>query len=966
MGALTVALAVSSPPLLPLLLADVHRPDEETSAQALKCFGFMLYHPALVATISEEMARSVLDSLVKLITTTLMKAVCNLAVWCVSIQQLQASVIELEAHSLIRAIVHALDNPFGSLSTTFEATQALNSVMCSLIKNSLTIIADSKTPLKAVMKLASQIPEKMRDLLSVWLPPIYRRLLSANNTERSTTERCLLKMSSIILPPPPLLSEVVTSNLKKELLLRMTDMLHDNLQNVQVIKAWGWYVSLLGSTGLSDRHLLNKLLKIPEKTFTHADAQVQVASLTIFGPMLEVTFSSVLDNQNMCVWNSCINLLHEFVMSKDKEIAFGEEQSCYDKSSWKDHPIKWLPWDINYLDFLLKMIGIIVGPEEMKCVNFETRVVAMNAALKIFKSVLKGVKIEFSYYRGDRPFNTKFPTLWANLDIKYISDLKCPENISHSRISTPPVKALGYMDMVSPMVYTTILSLSLVAQSILKLLPEDAMLYAKQQMNVPFFLVNTLDNLHTVVTFMYMHIKKPIDCRLSILMMWSIIGQGLKEQIGRVSALDSPTVDYSAVHQFLCFPLLLFLSLEKKPATLRSGNCSEFCVFSSQQEVEMELVIEVYKSLHDYSIRGTETVTSSTNDFTEGLCELFVSVLNKNVILFVHNIECCLQKKYQKIAILSVIGEAAIQMITNTKVFGSAPQQSKEPDKYCPRCSPIKYSLGLVSRFLELSLVAFQARPQDEHHVTIRVFEALDNFSRLLFLKQDILLLLELISDPLCQWLSSCAKIYCEIQRGGLINQLLNIWSRILDCLKRSQPPILFNSSFLETQASLLQTTLGHPHPPISDVTIEFWRTTYNRKVSLRYPSCLLPTLEKLSRSGRIILQKDSAANDAFSCKERRGSSRTPAVSNAQKRPLSVIASEFENDHGLVNLYKGFKRKRFKSENGPIKGMKHVERFEDVSGSDCRMDTMSASNNLSERKEPRKPEYIMEMLRRKR
>lgn len=81
--------------------------------------------------------------------------------------------------------------------------------MCSLIKNSLTIIADSKTPLKAVMKLASQIPEKMRDLLNVWLPPIYRRLLSANNTERSTAERCLLKMSSIILPPPPLLSEVL-------------------------------------------------------------------------------------------------------------------------------------------------------------------------------------------------------------------------------------------------------------------------------------------------------------------------------------------------------------------------------------------------------------------------------------------------------------------------------------------------------------------------------------------------------------------------------------------------------------------------------------------------------------------------------------------------------------------------------------------------------------------------------------
>lgn len=83
-----------------------------------------------------------------------------------------------------------------------------------------------------------------------------------------------------------MLEQVVASNLKKELLLRMTDMLHDNLQNVQVIKAWGWYVSLLGSTGLSDRHLLNKLLKIPEKTFTHADDQVQVASLVSLSAFL--------------------------------------------------------------------------------------------------------------------------------------------------------------------------------------------------------------------------------------------------------------------------------------------------------------------------------------------------------------------------------------------------------------------------------------------------------------------------------------------------------------------------------------------------------------------------------------------------------------------------------------------------------------------------------------------------------
>lgn len=65
---------------------------------------------------------------------------------------------------LLNAIVYALDNPFGSLSTTFEAVQA-------------------------TMKLASQYPKGMRDQSSIWVPPICRRLLSADKPERDMSER---------------------------------------------------------------------------------------------------------------------------------------------------------------------------------------------------------------------------------------------------------------------------------------------------------------------------------------------------------------------------------------------------------------------------------------------------------------------------------------------------------------------------------------------------------------------------------------------------------------------------------------------------------------------------------------------------------------------------------------------------------------------------------------------------------
>lgn len=198
------------------------------------------------------MAQLVLDSLVQLIMATGMKAICNLGVWCTSVQQLEALIIEDRVTPLLTAIVYALDNPFGSLSTTFEAAQA-------------------------TMKLASQNPERMRDLSCIWVPPIYRRLLSADKTERDMAERCLTKVSSVVLPPQSPLSKAVASDLEQKLLSRMMNMLDDPLKKVQAVKSWGWFISLLGSSAASARPLLNKILKVPEKMFIDPDPQVQIA-----------------------------------------------------------------------------------------------------------------------------------------------------------------------------------------------------------------------------------------------------------------------------------------------------------------------------------------------------------------------------------------------------------------------------------------------------------------------------------------------------------------------------------------------------------------------------------------------------------------------------------------------------------------------------------------------------------------
>ncbi|XP_039028159.1 uncharacterized protein LOC120162043 [Hibiscus syriacus] len=93
---------------------------KKIAAQAFKCFGYMIYHPSLTAAIPAEDVKLVLESLAKLITVTKMKSVCNLGVWCISMQQFDTPLLAACFDSLLAAVVHALYNPSGSLSTTFE------------------------------------------------------------------------------------------------------------------------------------------------------------------------------------------------------------------------------------------------------------------------------------------------------------------------------------------------------------------------------------------------------------------------------------------------------------------------------------------------------------------------------------------------------------------------------------------------------------------------------------------------------------------------------------------------------------------------------------------------------------------------------------------------------------------------------------------------------------------------------
>ncbi|XVF34599.1 hypothetical protein REPUB_Repub18cG0072500 [Reevesia pubescens] len=968
------ALAQSSRCLIALIIADIHDEDEEIAAQALKCLGFMIYHPSIVATVSAEDTKLVLESLAKLITVTKMKSVCNLGVWCISIQQFDAALLAACFDALLRAVVHALDNPIGSLSTTFEAMQA-------------------------VAKLAAHLTEMMRESSHLWAPPIYRRLLSLDKRERDMSERCLLKIRSTILPPAISLSKAIIQDMRKRLLTGMKDWL-DKGMKVQTVQAWGWFICFLGSDALKNRHLVNDMLKVPEQTFSDHNPQVQIASLVaweglidalvhpqilackknatlkneiqqmqtspgergelqlngfskslklimtpligiilsecdvsvhfscintwcyllhkldtsvsspsviklVLDPMFQAIFKIGPGSKSILLWNLCLDLLDDCISAKCSDLDSNPKDQgnlCLSARifipgpctsggySWKQYPIKWLPWDLSRLDFYLDIIAIILTHVAAATADPESKKSACDAAVRIFRSVLKGVQMEFRNPLNNYDnimfclntilqfmkkigedassedvggwFNTSLhfievvaeelepsivgsPLYKVALDIKYVGSL---DSVKDTKILQ--LCSIAFMDMVSPMVYLTVLYMSLVVQLTINT-PEMEFILQRFESFLKFVLSSDdpLESFLASVGLLYKHMG------FNYIEIWLVIATGLNGYIDGMKDLslfktDSDNSVYRAICHLLSYPFILF-SCSQKDLTLlnASGTLKESCVPS---ESKLEPATEVWKSLY-VSVSVAYFKSSATNTFGGDLCAMLNWCFDENGSMFQYKSELGLCYKDLESACLSFYGEVVVcileqQLTSDTSSCGSG----KECVGVCNISRGINNILESASRVMKFMYKNMGTEPP-AGLVSSRLFSSLARFISFLHLKQDILSFFEIISCPLLQWLS-----HEEIQDENAKDQLGILWAESLSCLQRSQPPVTFDSSFLKLQACLLEKTLGHPNTSISDPTIIYWNSTYGKQINLEYPQNLLHVLDKLSRNGRVNLYNRS------------------------------------------------------------------------------------------------------------
>ncbi|XP_030464746.1 uncharacterized protein LOC115684187 isoform X1 [Syzygium oleosum] len=960
------ALAGRSRGLISLLVADVREEDEETAVQAMKCLGFMIHHPTILASIPVGVAGGVLESLANVIITAKMKSVCNLGMWCISMQQFDGSLLNAHFQSLLKAIVHALDNPFGSLSTTFEAIQA-------------------------VMKIASQLGEMMRDSSHIWTPPLYRRLLSTDKRERDMTERCLLKIKSIMLPPSLTLSKVLALDMKERLLTSMKEMLEQGFK-VQTVRAWGWFIRLLGDHALRKRCLLNDMLKIPELTFSDQDVQVQIASQFAWEGIIDALTQPIVQAQrsnttkekqmqrahgsrfdndhslssgflksiklimtpligiissksDLSVHSSCFNtwcyLLHKLdiyvnhplvrnlVLEPVVEAAFhggplimrtwlcnlcldllddsisaklGNDEKDSDdqvgqhtskmpnqgnlisgKFSWNQYPIKWLPWDPCQLDFYIQVIQTIceVSTASVAKSN-EDRSMTCDAALRMFRSILKIIQMQFrspsinyddimwilkrilmfvkktcedaNLGCGDRKgigfCHTSLPFIQAifeqlppsilgsplykmPLDLKYVENLESVDDFRRPL----DIRDIAYMDMVSPVVYLIVLYYVVIQSHLDKSGVETTPWGSCKYMEIVLSSDDPSENLALINALLYKH------ANFSCLELWSAVAGGLKDHL---NAADDPSLlqkgfNFSTIIHLLSYPFYVYSHHMEKIVDTNAADSSGEYLVSAPRKPEVGHLIEEWISLYGF-VSTMDIQLPTPNTFHGLLCSILSECLKGNTSLLEHG--SYLGSSSDNLAI------DRISFCVNVLTY-IVERNLKSEVRTDGMKAGSNSVLHFAARLMEMSMAKAESRSLVV--LNSRVFHSLGELASCLHFKQDILSFVEIISPQLLQGLS-----LMESEWKSISDEVQFLWIETLNCSLRSQPPIMFDSSYLKIQACLLEKTLDHPIPSISNPAISYWNSTYGEQMKLDYPPSLLHVLDKLYRSGRIYLQKRS------------------------------------------------------------------------------------------------------------
>ncbi|KAM0878028.1 hypothetical protein ACQ4PT_035117 [Festuca glaucescens] len=458
-------------------------------------------------------------------------------------------------------------------------------------------------------------------------------------------------------------------------------------------------------------------------------------------------------------------------------------------------------------------------------------------------------------------------------------------------------------------------------------------------------------------------VLSPIEPRLGILS--SIVNPELLQNMAvemAVTIMDPTTQIFRLLLQGVRLQCNSKLADDNVAICITKFFCYPFFASSKgylpmTQDLEAELAIEVYGSLctnSNYCLEASYMV------FLDHLFEYFIRTIDENMSSFQANIDYCLEKKFEDITILSVLGKVVIGALENAQILNYANQDvevANEESDGCRGPNLFLSCLKLVNRFMRLSSFGLKAIPAAKHQVTNMFFSSLSTFVGHLTLAKDIVLLFEIIGDQLTEWLTLSSTLYLERQQGEtIIDQLEKLWFSIVRCLTTSR--LIYDCSFLQKQHPLLQVAVNHPHKPISAAATSIWRASGPGNAGLQHERC-----RSVSKTDELSVDRSTEDLNCASDADRTFALEELSVSRMLAPPMSSgrgVVTSNSTDRAKRNgeslrISAGLGRKRLKitKYSGKAKGLGKV------TGD-------SFSPQWVESKVYRKPELILEMLKRKR
>lgn len=466
---------------------------------------------------------------------------------------------------------------------------------------------------------------------------------------------------------------------------------------------------------------------------------------TVLAPILEAVFQTGPDRRSIWFWNLCVDLFDDFVLAKCRGVDCDLNNQVTDlsartsslglpvpwKCSWKHYSVKWLSWDLSQLDFHIKMICTLINPN--LAVLPENRVLAWEAGLKIFTSVLKGVQIEIkepstsynkilSCLNAILSFIKKIPEDLGVVDtsimeLPYVSlqfveavtkelepsmlgsplfkvafdiddKLLSVYDINHAEVLG--IRTIAYMDMVSPIVYLTILYVYIAVHAVFDAPKMEVILRGvRKYLKFLMFSYDPLQSLQATVFLLYKHM------RLSSLNIWVAVAQGVDDYIKDVKDLSPLKVELDRSGCFelchlLSFPFVLCSCFPKQ------SNLTKISGFPEGKQ-ELQHVTEVWKSLYGF-VNSASSCECPTNIFSKDLCSMLNSYLDENSSKLGCDTELDPTNKKQYLNLLSICGDIVIFILEHIATIKVNSEGTKHKDDYSISSCSVSNSLGLVVR----------------------------------------------------------------------------------------------------------------------------------------------------------------------------------------------------------------------------------------------------------------------------